>query len=445
MTGNERRIKRHMFMKRQHVIRYLWMFVAASTAILGGEQLFAQANVTAVIEATALTHQVVYSVDVSILDSASLSEPIKLVIESQFGEAEQEVYGGITEGVFENLRPNTLYTLRLIINQGLGYVPIAKTSVRTLSGLSGGLGVVLESMDYGHGESLISFSIQAYLDDPEAELLGATLRYAIIPFEDYLEGSITDPTQFDSISLNLLSPSVTIGPFFNDGQRLVLYLDGATTNGVIELANRTFAFPINFFYSLSILDAGPDYITVSPFVFAPQGITATYELELWDESKRIASATWIPQDDDHDSDNNGIRFDRLLKMKPYSLRLIANYTDPLSKLTHRVTLGSIEALTTPVYTLTIRRFVEGDQVRFTIDLWDPSGVILAMNWRLYAPDSNTHLFVPIELIASGTNRYTATWTITPQENESTSIWITADKLVDETTTYFGAVVAAYTE
>jgi hypothetical protein len=443
MTGNERRNKRQMFLKRHHVIRYLWMFVAASAAILGGEQLVAQSNVSAVIEASALTHQVLYSVDVSILDSASLSDPLKLVIESQFGETEQVVYGGKTEGVFENLRANTLYTLRLLINKGFGYVMIAKTSVRTTTGLSGGLSVLFESMDYGHGEAMVSVSIQAYFDDPEEELLGATLRYAVFPLHVYYEGDITDPTHYETITVNPLSPFVTIGPFFNEGERLVLILEGETTSGIVELVNSPFAFPVNFNHSLSVIDAGPDEIVVSAFVSVLYGIESTYEIELWDESSRIATQSFVPRGFTYDYVDTWIHFDRLLHTQYYSLRLIASYEDPISKLSRRVLLEVMDVYTTPTYSLRIKRSNEAGFQRITIDLYDPNHVLLRMGWQLTIGLTGTFVENPIVFEEVGTNRYHASFLIGAPTDSWYRIRIIADKQVNESITYDDAIVAEY--
>ncbi|MCK7485087.1 MAG: hypothetical protein MZU97_05705 [Bacillus subtilis] len=284
MTGNERRLQRRAQSKKAHLIRYLWMFIAATAAVLGADTLLASPDVSAHIEASALTNAVIYRLDVAVIDSSQFARPLRLVIESQFGDQSREIPCGASEGAFEGLRPNTLYTLRVVVDQGFGDQSIAKTTVRTQNALSGGLTVFFDSIDYGHGEELVTIGIDALWNDPLNEIIDLRILYAVVMPSAFDKAMFDDPLVFETAPLELANPTLMLGPYFNSGQMLLLLFEASTPSGTHRLETRVVEFPLAVYASLYVQNAGPATLDIAVYAALPDGIDATFDVELWNGS-----------------------------------------------------------------------------------------------------------------------------------------------------------------
>ncbi len=445
MTGNERRMQRRAQSKKAHLIRYLWMFIAATAAVLGADQLMASPDVSAHIEASALTNAIIYRLDVAVIDSSQFARPLRLVIESQFGDQSREIPCGASEGAFEGLRPNTLYTLRVVVDQGFGDQSIAKTTVRTQNALSGGLTVFFDTIDYGHGEELVTIDIDALWNDPMNEIIDLRILYAVVMPSAFDPAMFDDPLLFETATLELANPTLMLGPYFNSGQMLLLVFEASTPSGTHRLETRVVDFPMAFDASLYVQNAGPDSLDIAVYAALPDGIDATFDVELWNGSTRVATLPWTVSDEHNESDAASVKFNRLAKTTLYTVVLIATYRNPTTGLMHRVVVQTIEAWTTPAYTVTIVRRIEGDQLRFTVRLDDPNHVVSNLVRSVFFEPSGTYQYELIDMIDDGNHRYVGTFTVLIPAGETASISILADLQANASTTYFSALLSAFNE
>ena len=103
------------------------------------------------------SHEIIYQVSVTDEDNAIEGNPIKIILENQFGREEQVISLGQNLGSFTSLSPLTEYKLKVVYDKGFGEETLAIETITTNTDLIAAITNFTEFIDPFVQEPYISF------------------------------------------------------------------------------------------------------------------------------------------------------------------------------------------------------------------------------------------------------------------------------------------------
>jgi hypothetical protein len=383
MDGTERLTRRKETLRRMIVTRYLWMFVAVAVTIVGTGAIDTGSTLSATIEAVALADTVLYRASWSDLSAMEQPPLLTIELESQFGTTSLPLSEETKEGAFTSLRRGTLYTLRVLADRGFGGQVLATQTVRTTTGAAAGVTVTFPTVDLGHGETLLSPTMDVWISDSDEEYVAWRLLYQI--FEPNASSTeIEDLTSYEIVPITSQRQTVTTYNLYPMNQLIAIRLEGQSSDGTWTVFDaRLLRTPLTFEASLYVTSWFPDAIGFYAYAHDPLELDAVFEAELWRDGNLMDRIRILPQTEEYDS--TLLWFRGLRRTTEYTLRYVVEYRDPSGGGTVRKVLSETVVQTPDRYSFEGRVSIENGQIVFDLTLDDPAGLLTNFAYSVFDP------------------------------------------------------------
>jgi len=134
-----RRAARLTLLKRQTVLKWIAGFTVTVAVAVVSAFAPAAAVEARFLNVTTAGTDIAYELYLDASLEAQPDTELRIIARDQFGDREQKLAGGLSSGVFADLRPDTEYRLQIEIDAGFGWRALAKTTVRTDPGPGGAI------------------------------------------------------------------------------------------------------------------------------------------------------------------------------------------------------------------------------------------------------------------------------------------------------------------
>ncbi len=313
----------------------------------------------------AFTNVVTYTVNITDEDNAIMMDTLCVRLENQVEVYENSLNLGVNSGLFDNLNPETEYTLRIMANKGYGLEVLDRVTLKTAERTGGAItGINLLSEEDAW---TIDYSIGYFISDPFDEYKSVQLRYAT-KFD-----SEPDYQFYNSLSLDELGRETFIQNIYNENQQINIILEAINQNDeIVELDNVTLHTPFKFYASMGIEHVTNRSVSVYVWPEPVSGVEIEYELVLMRLGYVIDTRKIVPMSHEDEwqmePQSSEITFDRLVPETDYTIMLIARYSDPYTLAEVEKTVASEEFTTTPDFDYDIQVVEETDHYRVTLTI-----------------------------------------------------------------------------
>lgn len=331
----------------------------------------------------AYTDTVTYTVRITDEDNAILEDSLQISLDNQFEHYEKPLAPGSSSGLFQNLTPETSYTLKILADKGFGLEVLDRKTVTTAPKTGGAFtGVSLTSPE---NEWQLSYAVDYFISDPfdtyRSVELHAMYRYS--PEEDF-QNEVIIP-----LSKTASSTAITQIPNENVEVRLVLFATD-TDNQTTELGRLTFHTPVVLYASMEMMQVTSDMASFQVWPDSYSGLEIRYELALMQgdfEVRRevVDLSSFDPMMHQFDSEPQ-ISFENLFQNTTYSAVLHAIYQDPYTLETVDRILATQSFMTAPRLRQTLTYELVADHYEVTITLDHPTDVYDFAYYQTYVYD-----------------------------------------------------------
>jgi len=298
----------------------------------------------------AFTNVITYTVNVVDEDSAILPDTLVIRLENQVEVYERSLELGISSGIFDNLNPNTEYTLKILANKGYGQELLDRMTLKTAERTGGAItGIVLVSEEDAW---TIDYSISYFISDPFDEYQTINLRYA----SKY--PSVPEYLFYSSFLLDESATETMIQGIYNENMEINIILEAVTwENETIVLENIVFHTPYRIYSSMGIEHVTNNSVSVYVWPEPVSDLEIEYELVLSRLGYVVDTYRVEPFIYDtepmHQFESSEITFNGLASEKEYHLELIATYNDPYTLVEIVKILAAEDFTTTPDFSYNI--------------------------------------------------------------------------------------------
>lgn len=431
MTGANRLERRKITLRRMIATRFVWMFLAVSATMIGTVAFDPSQSIQATIEAVATADSVLYRADWTDVSTIDPVPVLKVEIESQFGTEAAMLTEANREGMFTSLRPNTLYRVRILRDDGFGSVVLASTSVRTTVKASGAIAVTFLRDESEPGESSLQPLIQVLFSDPLAEYAAWRIRHKVL-WQPVSSEDVLEPSGYQTEPILASGDIVELYTLYPMNQMLSIYLEGQTAEGTWKtIEHRLVATPLSFHASLYLSSFFPDSVGYFAYVDDSLALGAEFWTELWRNGRQVHTQRIVPSED---SNEPGMMWYRgLTRETDYSIRLMVRYVDPNTKASVTRVLSEQTFRTPSMYRIHASATIEGNHIVLTLEVDDPKGLLTEFQYAVINHEHHEYIGGPIVLTDLGNGIKRAVVTIDFTQIGPKAVSITALLQLDSQT------------
>jgi hypothetical protein len=310
-------------------------------------------------------NEVFYQVEVTDSDNAIASGSLMVVLENQLEEIKTSLDLGVTSGYFSELKANTTYDLCIKADKGFGLETLDSVTFKTKSRVGGAFRA--ETLVSSPEEWNLTYEVGVFLSDPEAEFQAIVCRYGIL----YLGEE--EPTQYETVELDLSQTSLILPMIPNGNVQVVLILEGTRWDDEVVVLDRlTFFTPFHLetSFGLSWIDARKLAVYLYPDMYFLSDVTYQLVLKKGDRVIETKETAFVSDEFSH-HESQEIVFAGLLPDTEYTVELIAKYTHPQWLSTQETLLSSVTESTLADYQYSVSVVETDTTYNVSITLTDP--------------------------------------------------------------------------
>jgi len=364
-------------------------FLLTTTAIVIAVIVIPTSPEAKINDVKAFSDAIAYSVTITDSDNAIIKGSLQLVLENQFDEYNQSANLGINTGIFESLKPNTQYTLKVMADKGYGLEILDKSVIQTKP-TSGGaitnINLLTPDTDY-----YLNYEIDCYISDSFSEYQSIQISYG------YRYSSEYDFDNFQTISLINGEDSIIIPQILNNNIEVILRLEAITnSSNIIVLDEIIFYTPYQFYGEAYLSQVTNNSVSLSIWNESESDINPSFELVLMEGYYEVARKTYTPPSSLGQSfqmEGSQVLFDRLKPSTSYYIKVFITYSDPYNKNQMTKELNSLEFTTLANFEYDISIEDLGDSYQITIILKDPADFYNEAYYRIFKLDDDYNYVV----------------------------------------------------
>lgn len=314
------------------------------------------------------TNEIVYTINITDEDGAIIPGTLKLQLVNQSEEYERSITVGLSSGLFQELSPDTPYTLKVMADKGFGLEVLASEKIKTAPKTGGAItGFTLNS---GEEEYLLEYLVNYFISDPFDEYQTVQMRYATkYPSEEEF-------MNYQTIALSKVDNESFISSIYNSNLDVQLILEAIDINDqVVELDQIVFHTPYQIYGSVGIEMLSKESVSLYVWTEPIPDLDVEYEVVLMQGGFIVDRQDVIMPDYDdeefHHMEQPLIVFDDLFPETSYHVLLYATYHDPYTLVLTEKEVQRIDVLTTPDFDYTISIEEMGEYYFITIVIDDP--------------------------------------------------------------------------
>lgn len=371
--------------------------VSISVVIVTVVLLLPQANAYAQLMDVFADQQSIYYHVYSVQIQSDTSVPsVRLIIESQYETLEEELPDGYIQGRISNLRPNTLYQVKLVGNKGFGDYLMDQVTVRTVS--TGQVRLFVQANPLSNSEEVIV----------RGGVMGS------LP----AEGSVTlwmasgygtqEPNRTNYVHVTLTDGAFEIPPMYPYGQTLHFLLEWTSpTSETLILDKTTLSLSHGSMNSLYLSGLGPNQLSVYAYPPSHLGSQVTLELRLFEKNRLIRTLQVVMPSSEDSHSHEPIRFLGLKQNTLYTLELWANYYDSIIKRNIEKRIDRLEVITPPRFVIQVTE-VFTDGAKWQVLLHDSSQVLTQSQIMIHFLETDQHYYASLSFVQQPDGTYLAT-------------------------------------
>jgi len=373
MTENAIRTdKRTKDRKRQKYIR--WM---SSLAVTAGVAITAAFSPTppeaAFLRLAAFGDSLLYETQVKDPEISLAEGDLWIRVEGAGTTLEEPLGIGTDAGGFTGLSPGREYAVAIVAQGSWTETVLAEETVITATDPGGGI-LSWELLPGGEEDfqQIYQYDVRTRIWDPSGIYSGIALSYATATLEDpqtFLTGwtEAASGTEAGTFRLDWVPPMNLI---------VFLKLTAEAPSGTVILDEVSFRTPTRFPASLYLRNATAESLAFSFWAEGSPPVPVVYAFTLWKEEATIDSRVLEPSPESgSQSAETVFTVLGLSRETGYRAVLEAEYVDPDTGRPAVTVLAEEEYLTTPPWSLSYTAIPEGTGWRYSLDAWDPEGVL----------------------------------------------------------------------
>lgn len=250
-----------------------WMssFVMGTAAIVMAIILIPSSPKASILNVTIFQTEVVYQVEITDQDESLDLDSLTIVLSNQFVEISKPLEFGMNVGMFDQLSPNTLYSLSVYGSKGFGNERLDVITIKTEDRSGGAIisQTLVETFEWNH-----HYSIEVLVKDQE-NLYGDIYLYYAYLYEEEL-----DPVYVSTLILNEREIIELLDvPIYNNIVHLYLEAE-LLSGGFVVLDELYFAVPFQLETSIYLEHIDQNIIEYSfyPDYSSEQIVNYTFDL-----------------------------------------------------------------------------------------------------------------------------------------------------------------------
>jgi hypothetical protein len=235
----------------------------------------------------------------------------------------------------------------------------------------------------------------------------------------------------------------------NYNPTMIAMIEGMTAEGdTVILDQYQWQAPLRFEGSVYATDISYDSITASVYLSDPGIEGCHYELQIFEEIKKIQTIEVFPTDFHTMHDEPELVITNLKANTEYHLELWAFYEDPITSEPMAVLIQQSHATTAPVYTLTIDWTDQGSYYQIEINLNDPYHVFEFISVMIYDTSQEWDLLLSSEALAPSSvegDQMVYAFEVIKPDIEPYEVRIVATKIWPDGTYYYDTKIITITQ
>jgi hypothetical protein len=395
--------------KRLEVLKS-WMtsFVMTTTILIVAIIYIPKSPKATILDAQSFYDAITYQVLVTDEDMALDINTLNITLENQFEKHTYPLSLGLNVGVFEQLKPNTLYQMHIYGSKGFGLERLDRLEIQTKDN-SGGAIIGYQMIDQTEYE--LFYEIDVLISDPESNFSDIKLYYAY-----GFMNEVIDQLDYEFVEILDFRSKIELFdvPIYNT--IVYLYLEANMNGDLIVIDTLSFHVPYYIETSLFLESVSKNRVHYEFYKDYNEKIDAKYTIELHLGHQIIQTLSLSSTKDDQNYKAD-IIFNGLKKNTRYQVIIKINYKDPESLTRVSKTIHNEEITTLDDYQINYTLTDFGTYFEVYIHLVDPSHYFQVPYFTIYLEqehypvyiDGNTFGFTP-----DGNGKY-VTFTINKPE------------------------------
>lgn len=366
--------------KSRYEILKTWFssLIMTVVAVVTVTVLIPKSPTATILKYTALLNEISFQVQVTDEEHALDEGSLKVILTSQLENYELPIGLGESSGVFDTLKPNTTYILKVIGSKGFGDEVLDQVVVQTKE-VSGGF-----IMGYKKSNDTFepSFDVDVKVIDPNAIYQSIKLYY----------GTTYDEQMFyDFIDITEAEMTVKLMHLFS---KTHLYLEAMTTNGPIILDEMWITPPFEMYASVYLDYYNQHDIGFMIYHGSNQDVEAIYHLELFKETILVQAMEINSNDFDHYGEE--VVFKNLNQLTEYTLKSYVTYINPDTLQEERVSIDDVVVTTLGDYDIDVQIDYFARNLYISIIVTDPNHYFQIPYVDLYDVTSGEKMWISSE-------------------------------------------------
>ncbi|HAX02444.1 MAG: hypothetical protein A2Y45_04100 [Tenericutes bacterium GWC2_34_14] len=342
--------------KSRYEIMKTWFSSLMMTvvAVVTVTVLFPKSPTATILKYTALLNEISFQVQVTDEEHALDEGSLKVILTSQLENYEIPIGLGETSGVFDMLKANTTYILKVVGSKGFGNEVLDQVVVQTKE-VSGGF-----IMGYTKSSDIFepSFDIDVKVIDPGSIYQSIKLYYGT---------TYDEQTFYEFVDITQTEMTVTLMNLFS---RTHLYLEAMTVNGLIILDEMWITPPFEMYASVYLDYYNQHDIGFMIYHGSNQNVEAVYNLELFKGTILVETMKINSNEFSHYGEE--VVFMNLDPLSEYTLRGHVIYTNPDTLQEESIPIEEIVVTTLGDYDVDVQIDYFARNLYVTLTVTDPN-------------------------------------------------------------------------
>lgn len=355
-----------------------WMssFVMGTAAIVMAIILIPSSPKASILNVTIFQTEVVYQVEITDQDESLDLDSLTIVLSNQFVEISKPLEFGMNVGMFDQLSPNTLYSLSVYGSKGFGNERLDVITIKTEDRSGGAIisQTLVETFEWNH-----HYSIEVLVKDQE-NLYGDIYLYYAYLYEEEL-----DPVYVSTLILNEREIIELLDvPIYNNIVHLYLEAE-LLSGGFVVLDELYFAVPFQLETSIYLEHIDQNIIEYSFYPDYSSEQIVNYTFDLYYGKQKVDTKEIIYSRDENvmHTSSTYVSFEKLREASLYHVIVSASYQNPITLRRESIVLLEEDVQTLGDYEIDFQITKVLDSYEVYVYLNDPNHYFQNVSYILY--------------------------------------------------------------